>query len=135
MLFLSEAKALRCCAKVPSTVAPGHSGRPLAVAGKEHEKVWERNGKPSWVQIICSVAKSSLNFVTPWTVARQASLSFSISRSLLKFISIEPGMPFNYLILCCPHLVLPASWGETGSLRRTPKPQMLSLIEAEAGPR
>ena len=42
-------------------------------------------------------------FVTPWTAARQASLSF-ISRSLLKLMSIEPVMPSNHLILCHPLL-------------------------------
>ena len=41
-------------------------------------------------------------FVTPWTEARQASLSFTISRSLLKLMSIEVVMPFNRLILCHP---------------------------------
>ena len=39
---------------------------------------------------------------TPGTAARQASLSFSISRSLLKLMSIESVMPSNHLILCHP---------------------------------
>ena len=43
-------------------------------------------------------------FVTPWTAAHQASLSFTISRSLLKLMSIELVMPFNHLILCHPLL-------------------------------
>ena len=43
-------------------------------------------------------------FVTPWTAALQASLSFTISQSLLKLISLESVMPSNHLILC--HLVL-----------------------------
>ena len=47
-------------------------------------------------------------FVTPWTAACQASLSFTISQSLLKFMSIESVMPSNPLILCCPLLVLPS---------------------------
>ena len=38
-------------------------------------------------------------FVTPWTAARQDSLSFTISQSLLKLISIESVMPSNHLIL------------------------------------
>ena len=41
-------------------------------------------------------------FVTPWTVAHQASLSFIISWNFLKFMSIEPVMPSNHLILCHP---------------------------------
>ena len=46
-------------------------------------------------------------FVTPWTTARQAFLSFITSRSLLKLLSIESVMPSNHLILCCP-LLLPS---------------------------
>ena len=47
-------------------------------------------------------------FATPWTAARQASLSFTLSQSLLKLISIELVLPSNHLILCCP-LLLPSS--------------------------
>ena len=46
-------------------------------------------------------------FATPWTAARQASLSITSSRSLLKLMSIESVMPSNHLILCCPLLFLP----------------------------
>ena len=51
----------------------------------------------------CSIVSNS---ATPRTVARQASLSFTISWSLLKLMSIESMMPSNHLILCCPHLLL-----------------------------
>ena len=44
--------------------------------------------------------------VTPWAAACQASLSFTISRSLLKLMSIESAMPSKHLILCCPLLLL-----------------------------
>ena len=47
-------------------------------------------------------------FVTPWTAVRQASLSFTNSRSLLKLMSIELVMPSNHLILCHPLLLLPS---------------------------
>ena len=43
-----------------------------------------------------------------WTVARQASLSITNSRSLLKLVSIESVMPSNHLILCRPLLLLPS---------------------------
>ena len=43
-----------------------------------------------------------------WTAACQASLSFTISLSLLKLMSIELVMPSNHLILCCPLLLLPS---------------------------
>ena len=46
--------------------------------------------------------------MTPWTAALQASLSFTISRSLLKLMSIELVMPSNHLILCRPLLLLPS---------------------------
>ena len=47
-------------------------------------------------------------FATPWTAARQASLSFTISKSLLYLMSIESVTPSNHLILCCPLLLLPS---------------------------
>ena len=46
-------------------------------------------------------------FVTPWTAARQASLSITNSRSLLKLMSIESVMPSNQFILFHPLLILP----------------------------
>ena len=54
-------------------------------------------------QFSCSVVSDS---ATPWTVACQASLSTSNSRSLLKLKSIESVMPSNHLILCRPLLLL-----------------------------
>ena len=45
-------------------------------------------------------------FATPWTAARQASLSFTISWSLLKLMTIESVMPSNHLILCRSLLLL-----------------------------
>ena len=45
-------------------------------------------------------------FVTPWTEARQASLSFTISQSLLQLMSMESVIPSNHLILCHPLLLL-----------------------------
>ena len=47
-------------------------------------------------------------FATPWTAARQASLSFTISQSLLKLRTVELMMPSKHLILCCPLLLLPS---------------------------
>ena len=47
-------------------------------------------------------------FVTPWTAAYQDSLSFTISQSVLKLMSIELVMPSNHLILCHPLLFLPS---------------------------
>ena len=45
-------------------------------------------------------------FATPWTAARQASMSITNSRSLFKLMSVESVMPSNHLILCHPLLLL-----------------------------
>ena len=45
---------------------------------------------------------------TPWTAACQASVSITISQSLLKLMSIESVMPSNHLLLCHPLLLLPS---------------------------
>ena len=47
-------------------------------------------------------------FVTPWTAARQASLSITNTWSLLKLMSIMSMMPSNHLIICHPLLLLPS---------------------------
>ena len=47
-------------------------------------------------------------FVTPWTAAHQASLSFIISWSLLKLMSIKSVMPSSHFIFCCPLLLFPS---------------------------
>ena len=49
-------------------------------------------------------------FVTPWTVAHQASLSFTNTKSLLKLMFIESVMPSNHLVLCHPLLLLPSTF-------------------------
>ena len=54
-------------------------------------------------------------FVTPWTAAHQASLSFIISRSLLKLMYIESVMPSNHLSFCLPFSSCPPSFPASGS--------------------
>ena len=54
------------------------------------------------IQPPCLTLPTKQLFMTPWTAVHQASLSFTISRSLLKLISIELVMPSNYLILSFP---------------------------------
>ena len=54
-------------------------------------------------------------FVSPWTEAHQASLSFIISQSLLKLVSIESVRPSNHLILCCPFSSWPQTFTASGS--------------------
>ena len=64
------------------------------------------NSRPflSSAQSLCCVQL----YVTLWTAACQASLSFTISQSLLKLMPIELVMPSNHLILCHPLLLLPS---------------------------
>ena len=54
-----------------------------------------------------SVPQSGPTLCTPWTAARQASLSITSSQSLIKLLSIESVMPSNHLILCRPLLFVP----------------------------
>ena len=60
-----------------------------------------------WIYVSVQLLSRVRLFATPWTAARQASLSITNSRSLLKFTSIESVMPSDHLILCRP-LLLPS---------------------------
>ena len=62
----------------------------------------------------CSVAKLCPTLCDPWTAARQAPWSPTISWSLLKFISIELVMLSNHLIICCSLLLLPSTFPSIG---------------------
>ena len=70
---------------------------------KQLEKQEEGKGEVSWpgmeaFVIVVQLLSHVLLFVTPWTAARQASLSFTISWSLLKLMSIESVMSWVTLI-------------------------------------
>ena len=65
---------------------------------------------PWWNTVVVQPLSHVLLFVTPWTAARQASLSFTVSRKLLKLMAIESMVPSNHLILCCPLLHLPSTF-------------------------
>ena len=76
---------------------------------------WQRQ-KPNKWQLFTFFSLGSLlwfshsvvsDSATPWTAACQTSLSFTISRSVLKLMSIESVMPSNHLILYCSLLLLP----------------------------
>ena len=58
--------------------------------------------------VVVQSLSSVLTLWSPWTAAHQAFLSFLVSQSLSKLISIEMVMPSNDLILCCPLLLLPS---------------------------
>ena len=59
----------------------------------------------SFIAVVQSLSRIWF-FVTPWTAACQASLSFTISPSLLKLMSVELVMPSNHLVLCCLFLLV-----------------------------
>ena len=61
------------------------------------------------VDVAChSVTKLCPTLCDPRTAAHQASLSFTVSQSFLKVMSVEPVMPSNHLVLCCLFLLLPS---------------------------
>ena len=65
-----------------------------------------------WVQSLSRVWL----FATPWSAARQASLSITNSQSLPKLMSIKSMMPSSHLILCSPFLLLPPNPSQHQSL-------------------
>ena len=71
---------------------------------------------PIAVWLCCLVTKCVWLFATPWTAAHQVPLPSTISRSLLKLMSIELVMLSAHLILCCPPLLLPSVSSMTGTL-------------------
>ena len=67
-----------------------------------------------FMPVLCCLSINSVQslsrvllFATPWIAARQASLSITNSRSLLKLMPIESVMSSSHLIFCCPPLLLP----------------------------
>ena len=60
------------------------------------------------IPLVVQLLSCAQLFAVPWTEAHQASLSFTLSQSLRKLMSIKSMMPSNHLILCCPLLLLPS---------------------------
>ena len=79
-------------------------------SGKTYFNSWGTSNFLPW-EAVQSLSRVQL-FATPWTAARQVPLSFTISQSLLKFMSIELVMPCNHLILCHPLLLLPSIFSQ-----------------------
>ena len=71
------------------------------------ETAWKLTSFPYIFVFVQSLSCVHL-FVTPWSAARQASLSFTISQSMLKLLSIDSMMPSNHFILCGLLLLLPS---------------------------
>ena len=83
---------------------------------KQRTDLWTQRGKERvrWIERVAlkhiqlsSAAQSCPTLCDAWTVARQASLSITNSRSPLKPMSIESVMPSSHLILCCPYFLRP----------------------------
>ena len=93
---------------------------------RKERQFWEPGNQESWQKLLLdrslestllreqlvfssvqSLSRVRL-FATPWIAACQASLSITNSRSSLRLMSVESMMPSNYLILCCPLLLLPS---------------------------
>ena len=79
-----------------------------SLTSKLHKKTWLLSILILSSVHFSSVALSCLTLCDPMTAARQASLSITNSRSLLKLMSIESVMPSSHLILCHPLLLLPS---------------------------
>ena len=84
--------------------APVHDqGVDREIISQSHQEVWVLSNFSSVQSLSCVWL-----FETPWTAARQASLSITNSQSPPKPMSIESMMPSNHLIFCCPLLLLPS---------------------------
>ena len=83
------------------------------LACEKHAIVWQSEYFFGNKSIIVQLLSHVQLFATPWTAACQSSLSFTISQSLLKLMSIESVMPSNHFIFCCPLLFLPSIFPST----------------------
>ena len=84
-----------------------------------------------WIVVVQLLIHVQL-FVTPWTAALQASLSFIISLSLLKLMSIESVIPSNHLIFCCTFSTCPQSFQHQSILQRfTSSRQVAKVLELQ----
>ena len=83
----------------------------------------------SFLVVVQSLSHVQL-FVAPWTAACQVPMSFTISQSLLKIMSIQLVMPSNHLTLCCPCSSCPQSFPASGSF---PMSQLFASVDQSIG--
>ena len=88
-------------------LCPSHPLLPFLLAGI-WEYWWKIEALHWWLLLLLLSHSVMSNSASPWTAARQASLSFTISQSLHKLMPIELMIPSNHLVLCCPLLLLPS---------------------------
>ena len=94
-----------------------------------------------WLTVVAQLLSCVRLFATPWTAARQASMSFTLSQSLLRFLSIKLVMPSNHLVLCHPLLLLPLIFpsirvfsNDLALLIRWPKYWSIAISKADKNP-
>ena len=95
--------SLRMTQRVPHQPTHGHTTPPRATCWDSSQDTSER-----YLLLLLSSLSYVQLFASPWTAARQTSLPFTISQSLLKFMSIESVTPSNPPILYHPLLLLPS---------------------------
>ena len=86
--------------EVETFLTSSHTGRDVS---EEYQK-----DSVVYTNVVVQLLSRVQFFGTPWMAARQASLSFTVSRSLLKLMSIGSVVPSKHLILCSPLLLLPS---------------------------
>ena len=103
---------------IPSLVCPSRSGHSSALSRVSCAMQYVLISCTCFIHLLSVVQLLGRAWLsaTPWTEARQASLSSTVSRSLFKLTSIESVMPSTLLILCCPLLLLPSVLPASGSL-------------------
>ena len=81
---------------------------PYSPGGRNFDALLERaHSSTQFVVVVQSLSRDRL-FATPWTEVHQASISFTLSLSLFKLMSIKSEMPSNHLIFCRHLLLLPS---------------------------
>ena len=112
LLLFSHSVISDSCSYIPKSGHARSYGNSILIFLRNHHTVFHDSctlyisisGLLSLVQSLSHVQL----FATPWTAARQASLSITDTRSLLKLMSVESVMPSNHLNLCLPFLLLPS---------------------------
>ena len=90
----------------PALLGPDSLVAPYHTHGPNPSRNLETEGAAWFLSSVQSLSRVQV-FATPWTAARQASLSITNSRSLPKLMSIQSVMPSSHLTLCRPLLLLP----------------------------
>ena len=91
-----------------------------------------------WLTVVAQLLSCVWLFGTPWTAAHQASMSFTVSQNLLRFLSIKLVIPSNHLILCLLLLLIFPSIrvfsNDSALLIRWPKYWSIAMSKADKNP-